>query len=120
MLDMCISQVKQGIVDELPLRIARSVKTLTNFIAEFELNKGVQRPKVLNPDVKLTVNNSVAGSQGPTKIELNVPQGTSIEQIIHSCAGSIFPKRAVSELNLVYKGRDLREPLKTLREITGS
>jgi hypothetical protein len=29
----------------------------------------------------------------------------------------IFPSRPIRELNLVYKGKDLKEPLKTIKEV---
>jgi hypothetical protein len=71
-----------------------------------------------NPDFKLTITNSVSGSQGPTKIDLFLPSDTTIQTVLQQCAESIFPKRPVRELNLTYKGRDLKEPLKSLREIS--
>lgn len=35
--------------------------------------------------------------------------------IMDQVASSIFPKRAVNELTLTYKGKDLKENLKTLK-----
>lgn len=32
----------------------------------------------------------------------------------------IFPSRPLRELNLVYKGKDLKEPLKTIKEVCAS
>lgn len=83
---------------------------------EFEFNKH-ERPKIDNPDIKFSVNNSVSGSQGPTKIELAMPSNTTIGEVMEKCAGKIFPSRPLRELNLVYKGKDLKEPLKTLKEV---
>ena len=45
---------------------------------------------------------------------------TNVSTIMEQAAGSIFPKRDVNELTLTYKGKDLKEGLKTLKQVMGS
>lgn len=60
-LQVCITNVKHGLADDLPIKVARCVRVLCQFIMEFEFNKN-KKPKVENPDIKFQVNNAVSGS----------------------------------------------------------
>ena len=40
---------------------------------------------------------------------------TTVQMIMEQVSTTIFPKRDISELTLTYKGKDLKEPLKTLK-----
>jgi hypothetical protein len=53
---------------------------------------------------------------GPKRFDLTLSvDSTTIEMVMNQLAQSIFPKRPVRELQLLYKGRELKEMLKTLR-----
>lgn len=55
------------------------------------------------------------------KIEVNWHiNSTTIQTIMNHCADTIFPKRDLNELTLTYKGKDLKENLKTLKQVVGS
>ena len=55
-LQVCVTNIRQGLADDQPVKIARCVRILCNFIMEFEFNKH-DRPKIENPDILFTINN---------------------------------------------------------------
>jgi len=108
-------------------RTARSIKVLSRFIEDFEgyknhLKGGADgQAGKEEEEVKLTIRNQVTHSQGPTKFEICVPAvKTTIENLKEQVASTIFPKRKAKELSLMYKGKDLREGLKTIKEVVGT
>ena len=45
---------------------------------------------------------------------------TTVQMIMEQVASTIHPKRDVNELTLTYKGKDLKENLKTLKQVMGT
>jgi len=45
---------------------------------------------------------------------------TTVQMILDSVASTIFPRRDVNELTLTYKGKELKEKLKTLKQVMGT
>lgn len=63
----------------------------------------------------------VAQTMGPKHFDMTLNiDTTTIETVMNQVAQTIFPKRPVRELQLLYKGRELKEMLKTLRQVMGS
>lgn len=110
-------------------RVARSIQILSKFIEQFEGYKDQQAKQhaggafreLGDPEVKVIVNNQVSQTQGPTKFEMMLrANSTTVQMIMEQVASSIFPRRDVRELTLTYKGKDLKESLKTLKQVMGS
>lgn len=108
--------------------MARSITILSKIIELFEgyrhdsKNKkaGATLTELADPDVKLILQNQVSKSEGPNKFEMNLKSSTTLQTIMDQAATTIFPRRDVNELSLTYKGKDLKERLKTLKQIMGS
>lgn len=115
-LSLTVSSIRESLADDLPVQVARCVRVLSTCIKVFEMGRK-DKIKIEGQDVNLKITNSVSGSQGPSKFECRLPCNTTIQQVLSQCANQLFPQRNVKELLLVYKGRDLREPLKTLKEV---
>ena len=45
---------------------------------------------------------------------------TTVQMIMEQVASTIHPKRDINELTLTYKGKDLKENLKTLKQVMGT
>ena len=48
---------------------------------------------------------------------MNRPISTKIGQIREEIANAVHPKRVASEISLMHKGKDLKEDLKTLKDL---
>lgn len=83
-LNTCVAQIRQGLGDDQPIKIARCVRVLSRFISEFEFGK--KAVKVESYDIRLNINNSVSGTQGPTKLELTVKSNTTVREVLDKCS----------------------------------
>lgn len=105
-------------IDEPKNRIARSIKLMSQFIDDFEGMRSKQQRKggKSEPEVQIAVNNQIPNGT-PKKINLTVPPTTKVGELKDQIGESLNQRKSGSLLCLLWKGRDLNEDLKTLKDI---
>lgn len=78
--------VNSASIDESKNRIAKSINLMSQFIDEFEglrSRQGAQGKAgtAIDKEVAISVNNQISNSQGPSKINLQLPQSTKIGEL---------------------------------------
>ena len=73
-----------------------------------------------DPEIRVIVHNQVSNTQGPPKFDMNLKvNSTTVKYLLDHLSENISPPRPSKELFLTYKGKELKEPLKSLKQIMG-
>ena len=74
-----------------------------------------------DPEIRVIVHNQVSNTEGPPKFDMNLKvNSTTVKYLLDHLSENIVPLRPSKELFLTYKGKELKEPLKSLKQIMGS
>lgn len=112
-------------IDASRQRISRSIKLLSQFIQEFEGLRSREggpagsraRSGAKDTEVTIAVDNQVSGTRGPRKISLSLPSLTKIGELKEQLGPRLTPPKTGPELCLLFRGKDLTEDLKTLKDV---
>ena len=105
-------------LDEPRLRICRSIAVLSRFIKDFEklgssVEKSTKHERLLN----ISVNNMIGSTSGPKTISLLMPSTMKVGELKDQIGTNLNEERAGLELSVLYRGKDLTEDQKTLRDV---
>ena len=93
---------------------------MSQFIQEFEgIGTGAHQPSTSNkePDVIIIVNNQISNTKGPAKIHLQLSHSLKIGELKDLIGTKLIQQNPSNQLSLMYRGKDLNEDLKTLKDL---